>query len=121
MKMEAITRETRLLCQSHIETAEQLCAYKGSLETEMAGLLLKRKGLYAKNRRLTDSEEKAEVKAELSDISKRLSVIRREVRLCEGIAVRSGVLKEKLSTIRADENQQKRKELNDRKKIGRNR
>lgn len=111
MKMEAITRETRLLCRNHIETAEQLCSYKGSLETEMAGLLLKRKGLYAKNRRLTDSEEKAEVKAELSDISKRLRVIRREVRLCEGIAARSGVLKEKLQTIRADENQQKRKEL----------
>lgn len=111
MKMEAITRETRLLCRNHIETAEQLCSYKGSLETEMAGLLLKRKGLYAKNRKLPDGEEKAAVKAELSDISKRLRVIRREVRLCECIAARSGVLKEKLSTIWVDENEQRGKEL----------
>jgi len=111
MKMEAITKETRLLCNNKIDTAEQLGSYKGSLETEMAGLLLKRKGLYSKNRKLKDGAEKAAVKTELSDISKRLSVIRKEVRLCEGIAARSGTLKEKLQTIRADENEQRRKEL----------
>lgn len=111
MKMEAISKETRLLCHNKIDTAEQLVSYKGSLETEMIGLLLKRKGLYAKNRRLPDGEEKSAVKSELSDISKRLSVIRKEVKLCDGIAARSGVLKEKLSTIRADEQEQQRKEL----------
>ena len=45
MKMEAITQETRLLCRNHIDTAEQLCSYKGSLETEMSALLQKRKEL----------------------------------------------------------------------------
>ena len=50
-------------------------------------------------------------KAEISDISGRLKVIRKEVRLCEGIAARSDTLKEKLQTIRADENEQRRKEL----------
>ena len=111
MKMEAITKETRLLCHNKIDTAEQLCSYKDSLERSMAGLFLKRKGFYSKNRKLNDGEEKAAVKFELSDISKRLSVIRKEVKLCEGIAARSGVLKEKLQTIRADEQEQQRKEL----------
>ncbi len=111
MKMKAITKETRLLCNNHIDTAEQLCSYKGSLETEMAGLLLKRKGLYSKSRKLNSGKEKAAVKNELSDISKRLAVIRKEVKLCEGIAARSGVLKKKLSTIRAEEQEQQRKEL----------
>lgn len=46
MKMEAITQETRLLCRNHIDTAEQLCSYKGSLETEMSALLQKRKTNY---------------------------------------------------------------------------
>lgn len=46
MKMEAITLETRLLCHNHIDTAEQLCSYKGSLETEMSALLQKRKTNY---------------------------------------------------------------------------
>lgn len=111
MKMEAITKETRLLCRHHIDTAEQLVSYKGSLESEMEGLLLKRKGLYAKSRAAKDGEEKAAIKSELSDISKRLGVIRREVKLCEGISARNGVLKEKLQSIRADEQEQQRKEL----------
>ena len=91
-------------------TAEQLCSYKGSLETEMSALLQKRKELYSKSRR-TSGEEKEAVKAELSDISGRLKVIRKEVRLCEGISARSNILKEKLQTIRADEHEQQRKEL----------
>ena len=110
MKMEAITQETRLLCRNHIDTAEQLCSYKGSLETEMSALLQKRKELYSKSRRIS-GEEKEAVKAELSDISGRLKVIRKEVRLYEGIAARSDTLKEKLQTIRADEKEQQRKEL----------
>lgn len=110
MKMEAITQETRLLCRNHIDTAEQLCSYKGSLKTEMSALLQKRKELYSKSRR-TSGEEKEAVKAELSDISGRLKIIRKEVRLCEGISARSDTLKEKLQTIRADEHEQQRKEL----------
>ena len=110
MKMEAITQETRLLCRNHIDTAEQLCSYKGSLETEMSALLQKRKELYSKSRRIS-GEEKEAVKAELSDISGRLKIIRKEVRMCEGIAARSDTLKEKLQTIRADEHEQQRKEL----------
>ena len=110
MKMEAITQETRLLCRNHIDTAEQLCSYKGSLETEMSALLQKRKELYSKSRRIS-GEEKEAVKAEISEISGRLKVIRKEVRLCEGISARSDTLKEKLQTIRADENEQRRKEL----------
>ena len=35
----------------------------------------------------------------------------KEVRLCEGIEARSDTLKEKLQVIRADEEEQKRKEL----------
>lgn len=98
------------LCRNHIDTAEQLCSYKGSLETEMSALLQKRKELYSKSRRIS-GEEKEAVKAELSDISERLKIIRKEVRLCEGIAARSDTLKEKLQTILADENEQQRKEL----------
>ncbi len=109
MKMEAISQETRLLCRNRIDTVEQLCSYKGTLETEMTALLQKRKELYSKSRK-ANGEEKEAVRSELSDISKCLSAIRKEVRLCEGIEARNDTLKEKLSTIRADERQQ-RKEL----------
>ena len=105
MKMEAISQETRLLCRNHIDTVGQLLSYKGSLETEMTDLLQKRKELYSKSRK-AGGEEKEAVRSELSDISKRLSIIRKEVRLCGGIEARNVPLKEKLKTIRAEEQQQ---------------
>ena len=111
MKMDAIAKETKLLCRCHIDTAEQLLSHQGSLETEKQELTEKRKELYSKARPLKDGEEKTAVKARISDISKRLGEIRKEVRLCEGIVARSDTLKEKLQTIRADEQKQKRKEL----------
>ena len=110
MKMDAITKETRLLCRCHIDTAEQLLSYQGSLETEKNEPTEQRKELYSQSRKLS-GEEKEAVKAQISDISKRLGEIRKEVRLCEGIAARSGTLKEKLQTVRADEQEIKRKEL----------
>ena len=55
-------------------------------------------------------EEKEAIRSQLSDLSKRLREIRKEVKLCEGIEARNDTLKEKLKTIRADEEQQ-RKEL----------
>lgn len=110
MKMDAITNETRLLCRNHIDKVEQLLSYKGSLENEMAELTEQRKGLYSQSRRIS-GEEKEAVKARLSEITERLKVIRKEVRLCEGIEARSDTLKEKLQVIRADEKEQQRKEL----------
>ena len=110
MKMDAITKEARLLCRCHIDTAEQLSSYQGSLETEKNELTEQRKGLYSLSRKVS-GEEKEAVKTQISDISKRLGEIRKEVRLCEGIAARSDTLKEKLQAVRADEQETKRKEL----------
>ena len=85
-------------------------SYQGSLESEKNELTEQRKGLYSLSRKVS-GEEKETVKTQISDISKRLGEIRKEVRLCEGIAARSGTLKEKLQTVRADEQEIKRKEL----------
>ena len=74
IKMEAISQETRLLCRNRIDTVEQLLSYKGSLETEKADLLQKRKELYSISRK-TGGEEKEAIRSQLSDLSKRLSVI----------------------------------------------
>lgn len=109
MKMEAITQETRLLCRNHIDTTEQLLAYKESLETEIAELIERRKGLYSQSRRMGGNEREA-VRTQISEITGRLRKNRREVRLCKGIEARSGILKEKLQIIQADEKEQDRKE-----------
>ena len=66
-------------------------------------------------------EEKEAVKAQISQITERLKIIRKEVRLCGGIEARRGVLKEKLSTIRADEEQQRKELMTDEHKRRRSR
>ena len=64
--MDAITNETRLLCRNHIDTAEQLLSYKGSLNPRCRELTEQRKGLYSQSRK-TVGEEKEAVKARLSE------------------------------------------------------
>ena len=46
-----LTDTQRLLCRNHIDTAEQLLSYKGSLESEMNELTEQRKGLYSQSRK----------------------------------------------------------------------
>jgi len=46
MKMNALTAETKLLCQNRIDTIEQLFSYKENLETEKHQLLEQRKEFY---------------------------------------------------------------------------
>ena len=55
----------------------------------------------------TGGEEKEAVKARLTEITERMKFLRKEVRLCGGIEARNDTLKEKLTTIRADEQQGK--------------
>lgn len=112
VKLDAISQETKLLVQNHIDTAEQLVSYKGNLETKIQSLTEERKSLYRTQRTVavkTDAVRLAEVGAGIASISKELSLLRREVKLCDDIAARSGVIKEKIKAVREDE-QPERKE-----------
>ena len=105
--MEQITQEARLLVRHRIDTAQQLSSYKDSLEMKIETLTAERKQLYRRQRTVavrSDEAQLSKVKAEISSLSKELSTLRREVRLCDDIAIRSGVMKETLKTIREDGN-----------------
>ena len=127
MKLDNISREARLLCEHHIDTAEQLSSYMAGLETEIKSVSANRKQLYKRSRikAVTGDESKlSAVKAEISTFSKRLNTLRQEVHLCEDIAVRSGVMQEKIKAVREDENSQgkdMRKDEQFRRRSGTNR
>ena len=112
IKLEAITQEARLLGTHRIDTAQQLSSYKENLETRIDSLTLQRRQLYRKQRTVavkSDEEASAEVKAEIDSLSRELITLRREVKLCSDIQVRSGIMQEHIKTIREDE-ASKRKE-----------
>ena len=108
-KLDAISEEVKLLARNHIDTAEQLSSYKEGLEQKIQSLTADRKALYRKQHTVSvksDDDVLARVKEQITGISKELSALRKEVRLCEDIAIRSGVIKEKIKTVREDEQSQ---------------
>lgn len=107
MKMDAITKETRLLCQYRIDTAEQLFSYRDFIQTEAKRLTARRIELRSRLRKLLDGEEKETVRQEIAKISERLRTIRKEVRLCDNISERSGIMRGKLEQIKQEEQQRK--------------
>lgn len=54
-----------------------------------------------------DEGKTAEIKSNISAVSKKLAGLRKELALCDDIAVRSGVIKEKIKSVREDENKGK--------------
>lgn len=116
LKLDAITAETRLLIGHRIDTAEQLFCYRDKVSEKITALTEKRKQLYKAQRTAavkSDSEKAAEAKAQITALSKELAALRKEVVLCNTIAERSGVIKEKIKAVREDE-QPERKEKCDR-------
>ena len=98
-KLDAISRELRLLVQNRIDTAGQLLLYKDGRMQKIEGLTQERKELYRKRRTVafrSDEGKQTEIKQQMASLSRELSRLRREVRLCDDILLRSGVIKEKL-------------------------
>lgn len=115
-KLDAISEETKLLVQNRIDTAEQLFSYRSEIEQKMESLVTSRKELYRLSRTTAvkaDEGKAAEVKSRIAAISKELAGLRKELALCDGIAVRSGIIKEKIKTVREDENQRKENRENE--------
>ena len=102
IKLDKISKETRLLCHYRIDTTEQLFSLKEELQGKMAELADKRKHLRYQSRSVKDGEKLSEVKTEISGLSKQIGELRKEVGLCDGIAARSGAMKEKLKTVRQE-------------------
>ena len=104
IKLDRITEETRLLSENHIETDGQLFSYEKNLREKMEKLESRRADLRNVIRRKGAGEdEKDKCRAELSEISGRLKALRKEVRLCESIKVRSNLMQQKIEKVLEDE------------------
>ena len=112
IKMEAISKEARLLAAYDIDTAEQLSLFQGELEVKISQRIDDRKRLYRKQRTTAVRANEAlgeEVRREIALLTRELKQLREEVKLCEDIAIRSGVMAEKLKAVQED-GKQTRKE-----------
>lgn len=108
--LEELTAQTKLLCRNHISSKEQLFTYQRGLEREMTVLYAERISFYNRIRRCKDDEQAAAYKEQIAVLSQKLSLLRKEVKICTGILSRSGEMREKLSRIKQEKIQQGRED-----------
>ena len=104
MKIDELTKQVTLLGKHHIGTDEQLFSYQHSVEEQVKTLTADRTHLRNEIRKvnITDAEL-SQAKGSISLLSEKLKKLRKEVRLCNGIAERSGIMAENLRAVLADE------------------
>ena len=102
LKLNTISKETKLLCHYHIDTAEQLFSLKESLKKKMEQCVEERKHLRYKIRADRPEEEIQEMKEQIKGLTEEIGMHRREVVLCDGIAARSKVIEEKFKMVREE-------------------
>lgn len=101
-KLDAIAKETRLLGTYHIGTDSELFLLQEKKQAELAEKINDRSVL-RKKLRTKKGQEKAEIiQSEITDLTKKIGKLRKEVVLCEHILERSQVMKEKLQTVKKE-------------------
>lgn len=113
-RLEQINSETKLLCVNKIDTSQQLFSYQSQKKEELRSLIGQRKHLrYQSRNKIITVDEKTILKKEISSLTKQIDELRKEVILCDDIAERSQVIKEKLDIIRQEEKQGKEEYTNE--------
>lgn len=111
MKIDELTAQTMLLGKYHIGTDEQLFSHMASVEDEIKALTADRTHLRNEIRTVGITDERlSAAKNEISEISEKLKLLRKEAKLCKGIAERSGTIRVNLERALAEEEHCKGKE-----------
>ena len=114
VKLDQRIAETRFLGKYKIETADDLAGRKQYADNQIQVLTDQRKDLRNALKRITRKGDAAEIEAtkeKISALTDELIKLRKEVKLCDSIAVRSGLVKEGLEAI-IEQDTSERKEKN---------
>ena len=107
--------EAKLLGKYNINTAEELSSFTEGLSNKFKELAYKRAKLRNKLRRMHDTETMQPIKDEISELSSQMSDLRKQMKLCEDIAARSGVVEAVVNTIHIPDKDLQRRDTNDAK------
>ena len=110
LKLDKISEEARLLGRENISTDKQLFSYKESVMGEISKLTDDRTHLRNTMRRKMSDDELSKVKNEVSTITDKIKLLRKEVRTCESIEQRSKVMEYNLYQDKTMEQKNQRKE-----------
>lgn len=102
-----ISEEARLLVNHKIDTDLQVIAHRQELQATLNQLGNQRKLLRNKLRTLKDDEIISTTKAEITELSKAMSKIRREVNLCDEVELRSKSMEAKIQIEKTTKSKRK--------------
>lgn len=115
-KMDEYSERIRFLCKYKIETMSDVDNIKEQKQEELHKILNIRNRLYYKRQKLDNEIEKDRVTKEIIDVTSTLTMVRKEIRLCDEIY--DGVLKMKEQIKELDDKEkQKIKEKEQEKKL----
>jgi len=113
LKMEQISAEAKLLVRESISTEQELEAYKEKVQEKLQNRLGERKALQNLNRRVgAEVTEVEKRKEEIAKINEEIKGLRKEIRLCKSIGVRSKAMEEKIEQEEQEQIRELRKERN---------
>ena len=103
MKMDQISQEVRLMGKYHIETEIDLKNFHEQIKEKLFSVYAERKKLRNELRRVGNGDRIPELKERIMELTKQAAEYRRELKLAEGIAERSGVMENQLQHIRKEQ------------------
>ena len=89
----------KLMGKYGIETADDLKSFTEKISSEYSALVSERAKLRNSLRRMTDTEKMTPIRERISDISKEMSELRWQMKICTEIAERSGVIEDIVNKI----------------------
>lgn len=111
VKMKQISEEAEFLIRHNISTEEALKKYKLHVNLKLDERTVHRTTLrnLVRHKEKTE-EERQELRCEIAKLSEEIKVLRKELRMCDSIAIRSEKMAEKMEQEKVEMEQEKRKE-----------
>ncbi|MCH5261244.1 MAG: relaxase/mobilization nuclease domain-containing protein, partial [Lachnospiraceae bacterium] len=95
-RLDAISRQTQLICREKLDTAEDVEDFIGKKQAEIRGLGAVRQKCYNRLRRCNDAAEIAQIKAERDRLTAAMDLCRKDIKTAGEVLARSDRLKENL-------------------------
>ena len=93
------SEEAKLLGKYDINTDEDLKRFTEGISNSYEALAINRQKLRNKLRKMNDSEKMMPIKAQIARITDEMTVYRKQMKLCEDIALRSGAIEAVVNKI----------------------
>ena len=92
-EMDEFSKRARFLCKYNLETDVDVMEFKKSTYQKLSPLKSKRENLWRKHNRTKNKDEKKEIEEKIVAISKEITPIAEEIRLCDNILKRAEEIK----------------------------